>query len=98
VGDGQADRIIAALRAHEAELRAAGVRHVALCGSARGEAEPDSDVDLLIDLDPAASVGLLGALERRLTEVVGHAVDLVAGPIEQPRFRSAVERDLCRAF
>lgn len=64
---------------YRAELRAAGVRALAVFGStARGEARDDSDVDLLVDLDPAARVGLLGyiALERRLGELIGRKVDL----------------------
>jgi len=40
------------LRAHESDLRSRGVRHAGLFGStARGEAGPDSDVDLLIEID-----------------------------------------------
>ena len=39
-----ADDVIARLRAHEAELRAAGIKRLSLFGSvARGEAGPDSD-------------------------------------------------------
>ena len=38
-----AERVIATLRAHEAELRRAGIRHLSLFGSvARGDAEADS--------------------------------------------------------
>ncbi|WP_245930747.1 nucleotidyltransferase family protein [Methylobacterium radiodurans] len=40
------------LCAHESDLRRRGVRHAGLFGStARGEAGPDSDVDLLIEID-----------------------------------------------
>lgn len=50
-----ADDVIATLRAHEAELRAAGVKRLSLFGSvARGDAGPDSDVDLVAELDRAA--------------------------------------------
>lgn len=43
-----AGEMIAALRAHEVELRAAGIRHLSLFGSvARGDAGAGSDVDLL---------------------------------------------------
>lgn len=43
------------LRSHEADLRRRGVRHAGLFGStARGEAGPDSDVDLLIEIDEGA--------------------------------------------
>jgi uncharacterized protein len=96
-----AESVIAALRAHEAELRQAGILHAALFGSlARGEALPASDIDLVVDLDPAARIGLirLAGLERRLTEILGYPVDLLPEPIEQPRLRANVDRDRRRAF
>ena len=50
----RADDVIATLRAHEAELRAAGIHRLSLFGSvARGDAGPDSDVDLAAELDRA---------------------------------------------
>ena len=92
--------MIATLRAHATELRQAGIRHVGLFGSlARGEATADSDIDLVVELDPAARIGLirLTGLERRLAELLGRAVDLLPEPIE-PRSRANVERDQWRAF
>ena len=42
-----AERVIATLRAHEEELRQAGLRSLSLLGSvARGETEMDSEIDL----------------------------------------------------
>lgn len=96
-----AEHVIATLRAHEAELRAAGIRHLSVFGSvARGDADNDSDVDLLADLDPAARIGLfaLVALERRLTGLVGRPVDLLPEPVEKPRLQANIERDRLRAF
>ena len=53
------EEIIATLRTHHAELRRRGVRHAALFGSlARGESKRTSDIDILIELDPQAPVGL----------------------------------------
>jgi predicted nucleotidyltransferase len=50
-----AERTIATLRAHEDELRRAGIRHLSVFGSvARGDAEAASDVDLAAEFDPAA--------------------------------------------
>ncbi len=49
------DAIIARLRASEAELRARGVAHAALFGSrARGDNRPDSDIDIMIDVEPGS--------------------------------------------
>jgi hypothetical protein len=95
------ERVIATLRAHEAELRRAGIRHLSLFGSvARGDAEVDSDVDLAAELDPDARIGLfaLAALERRLAELVGRPVDLLPEPVEKPRLRANIDRDRRRAF
>ena len=96
-----AEQVIATLREHAAELRQAGIRHAGLFGSlARGEAGPASDIDLVVELDPAARIGLirLAGLERRLAEILGRAVDLLPEPIEQPRIRANVDRDRRRAF
>ena len=101
IAPGLADRVIAVLRAHEAELRRAGIRHMSLFGSvARGDAEDSSDVDLAVELDPDARIGLfaLGALERRLAELVGRKVDLLPEPVEKPRLRARIDRDRRRAF
>ncbi len=59
VGRMKREDIIARLRANEAELRARGVVHAALFGSrARGDDRPDSDTDIMIEIDPAARVGV----------------------------------------
>ena len=96
-----AGQVIATLRAHEAELRRAGIRHLSLFGSvARGDAEIGSDVDLVVEFDPAARMDLvrLVALERQLAEVLGRPVDLLPEPAERPRLRANIERDRLRAF
>jgi len=96
-----ADRVIATLRSHEAELRRAGIRHLSLFGSvARGDAEASSDVDLAAELDPDAGIGLfaLGALERRLANLLGRKIDLLAEPVEKAGLRAKIDRDRWRAF
>ncbi len=97
----QAERVVATLRAYEAELRHAGIRRLSLFGSvARGDAQADSDVDLAAELDPAARIDLvrLVALERQLTEILGCPVDLLPEPVEKPCLRANIERDRIRAF
>src|SRR5208283_4316838 len=96
-----AELVIATLRAHEGELRRAGIRHLSLFGSvARGDATIDSDVDLAVEFDPAARMDLfrLTALERRIAEIVGRRVDLLPEPVEKPRLRANVDRDRRLAF
>ncbi|MBV9758830.1 MAG: nucleotidyltransferase domain-containing protein [Alphaproteobacteria bacterium] len=96
-----AEAVIATLRAHEAELRESGIRHLALFGSvARGEAGAESDIDLAAELDPEARIGLirLAGLERRLGELLGRKVDLITEPFENQRLKARIERDRRHAF
>ncbi len=92
----QAEDVIAILRAHEAELRAAGIQTLVLFGSvARGDADPDSDVDLALKFDPAARMDLirLVRLEQRIGDFLGRDVDLLALPVENAGPRASIERD-----
>ena len=73
------EQIKAALRAHEPELKAGGILHLHLHGSVvRGEAGPDSDVDLAAVFDRAKVKSPLVEirLARRLSYLLGAAVDL----------------------
>lgn len=97
----RAEDVIATLRAHEAELRAAGIQSMALFGSvARGDADPDSDVDLAVRFDPAVRMDLirLVGLERDVGELLGRKVDLVPVPVEKARLRANMERDRKHVF
>jgi predicted nucleotidyltransferase len=96
-----ADEVVASLQAHAAELRASGIRHLSLFGSvARGEAGPESDVDLAIEIDRDAGLDLFGlvALERRLSDMLGRKVDLTPEPVEKQRLQANIDRDRRRAF
>jgi len=96
-----AERVLATLRTHEAELRAAGILRLSLFGSvARGNDAAESDVDLAAELDPAARIDLVGliGLERRIGAMVGRPVDLLPEPVEKARLRANIERDRIRAF
>jgi uncharacterized protein len=96
-----AERVIATLRAHEAELRQAGLRSVSLFGSvARGETESDSDIDLAAEFEPAARMDLLQltALERRIAQLLGSPVDLLPEPADKSRLQDQINRDRLRAF
>jgi uncharacterized protein len=90
------ETVVSTLREHAVELRAAGIRRLSLFGSvARGEAKPDSDVDLLAELDPEAHIGLFGlvGLELKLGEILGRKVDLSTEPVRKDYLRANIERD-----
>ena len=66
------------------------IRRLALFGSAlRDDFRPDSDLDILVEFEPNARVGLrFFALQRELTELIGRPVDL-----NTPAFLSRYFRD-----
>jgi predicted nucleotidyltransferase len=99
------DEIIAKLRAHEAELRAAGVARLALFGSAaRGEQRADSDIDVVVRLTEEAArggfayFGRVDALSQRLQAILGKPVDVVAEPVRKEGLRRTIEEDQIVAF
>jgi uncharacterized protein len=96
-----AAEVVACLRAHEAELRAAGIRHLSLFGSvARGEAGPDSDIDLAAEFDRDTHITLIGLarLEFVLGDLLGRKVDLLTEPIQKPQVRANIDRDRRHVF
>lgn len=74
------DDILQRLRSERAALAAEyGVERIAVFGSiARGEASPDSDVDILVDFREDATLGLFEFvdLKLRLETLLGRPVDL----------------------
>ena len=99
------DEALAALRAHEAELRNAGVVALSVLGSvARDDAGAASDVDVLVRLDDAVRrrgfhyFGQLAGLGEHLRDIVGTTVDVVAEPVRKERLRTAIARDWVVAF
>lgn len=69
------------------------IRRLALFGSVLHESgRPDSDVDVLVEFEPGASVGLirLGGIEVELSELLGRQVDLRTPGELSPYFRDRV--------
>jgi len=69
------------VRAHREELIAAlaarGAHNIRVFGSAaRGDERPDSDVDLLVDLDDGVSLFGLGGMQLDAERILGLAVDI----------------------
>jgi uncharacterized protein len=96
--------IIGAIAGKKAALQAKGVRRLALFGShARNEAQAGSDLDVLIDIDPALpkfSLVDLAAIANLLNDITG----IEAHPIERrmlakdPRFAERIADDIVEVF
>ena len=95
------EQVIAVLKAHEKELRGRGVRRIGLFGSvARGEARPDSDIDILIELDPGTSISLFdyAGLKLYIADLFPTPVDVVNRDALKPWVRPPAETDAVYAF
>jgi uncharacterized protein len=94
-----------ALRAHEPELKAIGVLTASLFGStARGDAGPDSDLDIAVRLAESFSdggldyFGRLHDLQERLSVMVGCQVDVIEEPVRKARLQAEIDRDRALVF
>jgi predicted nucleotidyltransferase len=95
------DEVIAKLKAHEAELKAAGIVRLAVFGSvARGENSERSDVDLLAEFDKTRRYTLLtmGRLENQLADLLGTKVDLSSPEWLNDRVSDRALREAVVAF
>lgn len=88
----QALRVLSRLKPKLAERY--GVIRIALFGStARDEAGPDSDVDVVVDFDgPATSKRYFG-VQFLLEDELGRPVDLVSNKALRPELRPYIERE-----
>ena len=78
------EEILAIARKH-------GAFNVRVFGSvARGEADDESDIDLLVELDEERSLFDLGALVVELNESIGHHVDVVTERGIRARIRDRI--------
>jgi hypothetical protein len=93
--------ILDRLRANEAALRARGVTHAAVFGScARGDNQSDSDIDIMIEVDPAAPIGVFeyAAIKNYIAGLFDGPVDVVSREGLKAYLRPAVTADAVYAF
>ena len=93
--------VIETLKAREPELRNLGVRHIALFGSlARGEATSASDIDILVDLQPDAPIGVFEyvGLTQFIEDLFPVRVDVANRARLKPHVRPNAEREAVYAF
>ncbi len=93
---------LSTLRAHEAELRAVGVRSASVFGSMARNEQDSADVDIAIQLTKDFSnggfhyFGRLEALEQQLTEWLGCKV--LEEQVRRALFQFEIDRDRALAF
>ena len=93
--------ILATLRESEAALRACGVSHAAVFGScARGDNRAASDIDIMIEFDPAAHLTgfSYAGLKDYIAGLFNGTVDVVSREGLKPYVRPAATTDAIYAF
>lgn len=99
--DSRLSDVLRTLQSERDRLRPLGVRHVSVFGStARHEARDDSDVDLIVDLDPDRVIDIfdLASIAAEVEALLGRPVDLVRRAALKPHVAEQALRDEIRAF
>ena len=93
--------VLTTLRRHEPELRRLGVSHAAVFGSvASGDARRDSDIDVLVELDPNHRIGIFeyARLKLYIAGILNGAADVVNRKTLKPLLRDSILRQAIDAF
>ena len=86
--------LIRELKAQGGKLTTFGVKRLAIFGSvARGEATPDSDVDVLVEFEGPATFDQYMRLKMFLEDLLERPVDLVTRKGLRPQLVPYVEQD-----
>lgn len=94
------EQAIARLKEREADLKRIGVKSLYLFGStARGEAQPTSDVDLFFDYDKG-KFGLYELMDVKelASAILGRKADIMTRDSLHPVLRQRIEADALRVF
>jgi predicted nucleotidyltransferase len=95
------EAIIAKLRETAPALKAEGVTRLAIFGSrARGDAKEDSDLDVLIDVDPEAKFSLLNlsGVGLIVEDVTGLKTQVAMRRSLAPRIAERIADDIIEVF
>lgn len=93
--------IVAKLKSMQKLLRKHGVTSLSLFGSiVRGHGQPDSDIDVLVDIDPEFGFGLLElvSVSDVLEEHLGRSVDVLTRDSIAPACKSNILREAEKVF
>lgn len=95
------EQIIAAIRGHSEAIKAEGVIRLALFGSrARGDNRPDSDIDVLIEVEPDASFSILNLIgvEHIIQDATGLQTQATMRRSMPPRLAQRIADDIYEVF
>jgi predicted nucleotidyltransferase len=95
------DDIIAAIRKNADAIKAEGVTKLAIFGSrVRGDNRPDSDIDVLIEIEPDMSFSLLNLIdvEHIIEDATGLQAQATMRRSLPPRFAQRIADDIVEVF
>ncbi|WP_027583532.1 nucleotidyltransferase domain-containing protein [Bradyrhizobium sp. Ai1a-2] len=95
------DEIIAAIRKNADAIKATGVSKLAIFGSrVRGDNRPDSDIDVLVEIEPNASFSLLNLIgvEHIIEDATGLQAQATTRRSLNPRFARRIADDIVEVF
>jgi predicted nucleotidyltransferase len=93
------EKVLQILRENRDTLARFHVRSLFLFGSVlRGEAKPGSDIDILVEFEPGAAVGLFEfiRLKRELSDLLGMEVDLGTPDALHPALKEDILKEAVR--
>ena len=92
------DRALETIRRERDDARARGVELIGVVGSvARGQDQPDSDIDVAYDIVGPASLMAVGGVLMNLKDALGREIGMVDISQVPAAMRERLERDLVRA-
>ena len=95
------EEIIAAIRGNSEAIKAEGVTRLALFGSrVRGDNRPDSDIDVLIEVEPDASFSILNLIgvEHIIEDATGLQAQATMRRSIPSRFAQRIADDILEVF